>query len=89
MVLLPNAGLSDAEEKTESLRTAISAHTFASVGKVTCSFGIAERNWIENENRDQVTHRVDIALYKAKSQGENCIKTSYYAVDKDAQRPTS
>lgn len=53
----------------EKLRAAIAAHTFPTVGTITCSIGIAE--WAEGETAGLLLARADAALYVAKGGGRN------------------
>ncbi len=53
----------------ENLRLKIENHCFEGVGKVTCSFGVAQLN-TEYEHKDSM-HNADLALYEAKHQGRN------------------
>jgi diguanylate cyclase (GGDEF)-like protein len=61
-----NAGL-----LAENLRVTIGQHHIQGVGRVTCSFGVAQLN---NDNEDQLTQRVDCALYQAKAHGRDRVE---------------
>lgn len=56
----------------DDLCTLIQAHRFVSVNRVTCSFGLSEIQ--STENIQTVMERADKALYKAKSEGKNCVR---------------
>jgi diguanylate cyclase (GGDEF)-like protein len=56
----------------ENLRIVISEHRFSEVGKVTCSFGVAELE--ENDLTKDVVKRADEAQYLAKESGRNQVR---------------
>ncbi|WP_428443656.1 diguanylate cyclase [Photobacterium sagamiensis] len=57
----------------EKLRAAIESSLYAISEDVTSSIGIAECR--KNESWNHLIKRADDALYKAKSQGRNCVVT--------------
>lgn len=57
---------------TLSLRQAIERHLFGEVAKVTCSFGVAE--YVPGDSAEDLTARADVALYRAKLNGRNCVE---------------
>jgi diguanylate cyclase (GGDEF)-like protein/hemerythrin-like metal-binding protein len=61
----------DATILAEKIRNAIASKGYGTVGHVTASFGVAERFY--SESQDMCFKRVDIALYKAKNSGRNCV----------------
>lgn len=69
MVLLPETGLSRAAQLAEGFRSLLEATSFPQVGRVTASLGVVE--YQPNESLDQLTQRVDAALYDAKAAGRN------------------
>ncbi|MDD5053330.1 MAG: diguanylate cyclase [Sulfuricurvum sp.] len=71
VILLPQNGLYTATKLAESLCKAVEAHDFAPVNHITCSIGVAE--WKRGENADELLHRVDEKLYRAKEMGRNCV----------------
>ncbi|WP_287958788.1 sensor domain-containing diguanylate cyclase [Filomicrobium sp.] len=71
-ILLPGADESMAQNLTESLRDLISDVTFDDVGKLTCSFGIAQ--YRGEANMEDFMGRADAALYRAKFNGRNRIE---------------
>lgn len=71
IILVPVAQLKHAYEKAEHLRILISLYTFAKVGKLTCSFGVAE--YSSGQSREALLKEVDERLYKAKASGKNMV----------------
>ncbi len=56
----------------EKLRKAVENHHFDVVEKITCSFGVA--HYTSGDTVDSLLSRTDVALYKAKNAGRNCVK---------------
>ncbi|MGB5733746.1 MAG: GGDEF domain-containing protein [Thiohalocapsa sp.] len=69
IVLLPDTDLNGALRLAERLRAEIASMGVPDVGKVTCSFGVAERR--EGESMDSLINRADAALYQAKDAGRD------------------
>ncbi|MGL5269402.1 MAG: sensor domain-containing diguanylate cyclase, partial [Selenomonadaceae bacterium] len=69
VVLMPETRLAGAREAAESLREALVANEHPIAGKVTASFGVAERMKIEPFS--YWYRRADEALYRAKQGGRN------------------
>ncbi|MDO9208033.1 MAG: diguanylate cyclase [Sulfuricurvum sp.] len=69
ILLLPDTSLEEAFWLAESLRSAIDLENFETVGKMTCSFGVA--TLCENESGEALLKRVDELLYEAKTCGRN------------------
>jgi two-component system, cell cycle response regulator len=66
--------LAGAIEVAQQLQRSISEMRCAAGGKeigVTCSFGVAE--WQPGDTIDALLRRADVAMYKAKSSGRNCV----------------
>jgi diguanylate cyclase (GGDEF)-like protein len=74
IILVPENGLQEAANLAEKLRKVIESTDFRYVGSLTCSFGVAQMNG--SESLSQVTERADEALYTAKDEGRNCVRTS-------------
>lgn len=75
-VLLPGYGLADAVATAEALRqnfAALILRTKDGHARLTCSFGVSE--WQLGDSIDDVMRRADLALYRAKSEGRDCIGT--------------
>lgn len=56
----------------ENLRERIDLHRFESIVHVTCSFGLTRVH--ADESLEAVVMRADKALYRAKSEGKNCVR---------------
>lgn len=69
IILLPDTPLAETLQVAEILRGAIEDENFETVGKMTCSFGVAVLN--ENDSAEILLKRVDEQLYKAKESGRN------------------
>lgn len=69
LILLPQADLDAAHSLAQKLCRKIAASRFSPVGRVTASFGVAERR--PREDKDAWLRRVDAALYTAKGAGRN------------------
>lgn len=68
-ILMPQTDLEGACALAEKCRLALQENTFADVGKVTASFGVATCD--RKETSDQFLKRVDLSLYEAKAGGRN------------------
>ncbi len=82
VVLLPDTDAENAVLTAERLRIAIESFSHPSVGKVTASFGVAEKR--KEDNRLTWYKRVDDALYHAKETGRNRV---FNADDLDKKFP--
>jgi len=75
LVILPNTSSEQAYEIAERIRKAIEIKDIMlndTVVNISASFGIS--NLEENQqNFNQIFHEADVALYKAKNSGRNCI----------------
>ncbi len=69
LILAPETQLESAAALAESLREAVAASAFPSVGSVTCSLGVAQRK--STESFEAFCARADAALYQAKETGRN------------------
>ncbi|MEW5832880.1 MAG: diguanylate cyclase [Campylobacterota bacterium] len=56
----------------EQIRKKIDEHSFETIVHVTCSFGLASVR--PHEELESVFERADKALYRAKSDGKNCVR---------------
>jgi len=72
IVLMPNTGLKFAGMLAERIRTYIDAQSFASVGSVTASIGVAEFH--PDSSYEDWLDRADRAMYTAKREGRNRIE---------------
>lgn len=71
LVLCPDTNKLEAQLLAVRLQKAISQNTFTAVGKLTCSFGVAE--FKPGESFTQWFDRGDQALYQAKNNGRDCV----------------
>lgn len=69
VILTPGLDGATAHQTAEKLRAAIEQSTFSNVGKITCSFGVAE--FTEGDSAATLVARADNALYRAKMRGRN------------------
>ena len=69
MIMAPGAGLDEAQRLAEKLRSKIEAGDFGEVGKVTCSFGVAQLG--PHDAPEDFVGRADEAMYDAKRTGRN------------------
>ena len=76
LILLSDTDVERATEQAERLRTAIEAQAFT-IGhgetRITASLGVA--GYTSNQGIDSCIKDADIALYRAKSGGRNCVVT--------------
>ena len=70
-ILLPHTNIDAAHMIAERTRRAIEEASHPIAGKVTASFGVAERQ--SGESYNSLYRRVDKALYRAKESGRNCV----------------
>lgn len=70
-ILMPRSTVKGALVVAEKIRAALEQHTFPFVRIVTASFGVAERQ--PGESFYDWYKRADIALYRAKEAGRNCV----------------
>ncbi|MFN4132572.1 MAG: diguanylate cyclase [Caldimicrobium sp.] len=71
LILLRSANLSQSLNKAEKLREMIAMLKIPPIESITASFGVAEYN--SPESYEETLRRADLALYRAKSQGKNCV----------------
>ncbi len=71
MIMATNTKQDNARLLAEHLRLMIGRHHIQGVGRVTCSFGVAQ---LINDTEDQLTQRVDHALYQAKANGRDRVE---------------
>ncbi len=72
VVVCRNPAATGCGAMAESLREAIAEHSFALVGKVTASFGVASCR--EDDTVATLLARADAALYRAKAAGRNRVE---------------
>lgn len=71
LILLRNTKLSQALEVAEKLRNLLCGTEIPSVPPISASFGVAA--YKKGESLDETLKRADLALYKAKAEGKNCV----------------
>jgi diguanylate cyclase (GGDEF)-like protein len=69
MILCPHTDLDHSVKLAERIRVSIEEQKFKAVGHISCSFGVTE--FKNSEDADDLTKRVDDALYQAKENGRN------------------
>lgn len=74
MILAPHTG-DEAAELAEKLCVAVETHHFPGVGKVTASFGVSA--YAPGDTLETLYARTDEALYRAKNQGRNRVRTLF------------
>lgn len=76
-LILTSEGIESAQVLAEKIRSRLAntpIHTESGVIKVTCSFGIAQAEVSDGRNGlSSVLRRADLALYRAKNAGRNCV----------------
>lgn len=72
IILLPNITVSQAKEKSETIRKNIEQTSFCGTWRLTCSFGVT--SYIDGESSDSIFIRADKALYEAKDLGRNKVQ---------------
>jgi diguanylate cyclase (GGDEF)-like protein/PAS domain S-box-containing protein len=74
LIIVSDSDLKAALEFAERMRQSIEQHTDKQVGRITASFGVAELR--PDEGTASLLNRADKALYKAKLNGKNCVKSA-------------
>ena len=74
ILLSPESRLGEACALAEKLRGALTAEPFESAGRVSASFGVAERR--HDDTVESLLKRADDALYAAKRAGRNRVRTA-------------
>ncbi|MBN2870500.1 MAG: diguanylate cyclase [Campylobacterales bacterium] len=72
-ILLRSSDLQQAADVAEQLRQKIDEHPFDTIPHLTCSFGVTSIH--PHENIESVFERADRALYRAKYDGKNTVRT--------------
>ncbi len=83
LIVLPQTNLEGAKVVAEKVRKAIEQHSFAKVGRVTASFGVADYDVEKDKHIDDFLKKADIALYRAKNTGRNRVEVFYSTNGKD------
>jgi diguanylate cyclase (GGDEF)-like protein len=69
MIVVPQSNGSEAAKLAEKLRELVETTAFTGVGRLSCSFGVAQ--FAPDDTADTLTGRADQALYLAKAGGRN------------------
>lgn len=69
LIVVPNSCIDTAYSLAERIRLKIFNYSFPISNQLTCSFGVTE--FRKNDKVEQMVHRADVALYKAKEK-RNC-----------------
>ncbi len=72
VLMLPQTNIEQAYLVAQKLRATIEKHKFDDVKHVTCSIGVGQFH--QNEDKDTLFKRIDVALYKAKNNGRNKVE---------------
>lgn len=73
VILASGCNLTDGGALAERVRQAVAAADFGPVGQVTISVGVSQ--WQPGDNRKSLVERADKAMYGAKEEGRNRVKT--------------
>ncbi|GAA0857307.1 diguanylate cyclase [Aliiglaciecola litoralis] len=79
LILCPQTDLVAAKALSQRIQSALAKYSFDIIGKLTCSFGIAQ--YADNESFISWFDRADDAMYRGKKQGRNAIVTANSAPD--------
>lgn len=71
IIMFKDTKIKDAQKVCNILRVKIESIVHPIAGKVTGSFGVTQ--YIKDDTEKNVFKRADDALYKAKSDGKNCV----------------
>ncbi len=72
VLLAPGSDGATARQAAEKLKALLSETSFGEVGKITCSFGVAE--FSAGDTAETLIARADGALYRAKINGRNRVE---------------
>ncbi len=71
LIILPNLDIKEALKVAEKLRNLICQLKVPPVEGISASFGVSQYNRVEPY--EELIKRADLALYKAKAEGKNCV----------------
>jgi len=72
VLILSRVSQEDAKSIANKIRSAINSYKFSDIKQVTCSFGITQLK--SKDTLFSLMERADVALYKAKNEGRDCIR---------------
>ncbi|MDD0813260.1 PAS-domain containing protein [Curvibacter sp. HBC28] len=73
LILLPDTDASQATQLAESLREAIATMSVPGAPTLTASFGVTTLQPGASQSLAQLIERADMAVYRAKAEGRNCV----------------
>ncbi len=79
LIVLPETDLAGAMKTAEKLRGILAAHNHTVAGKLTASFGVAQRQ--VNTTMTHFFRQVDEAMYTAKTNGRNMVRAAPVNID--------
>lgn len=74
LVITPDTDIEGTRASAEKLRKAVAGQSFPAVGTVTLSIGVASAQ-LEDAHQDDAIRRADAALYRAKDEGRNTVRS--------------
>lgn len=72
VIVCYDTAITEARELAEKIRREIENEDFEKIEHITCSIGVTEVK--DDDHFDKAFERMDNALYRAKSEGRNCVK---------------
>jgi diguanylate cyclase (GGDEF)-like protein len=73
VVLMPSTNINEAKIAVENLRKKVEQIRLENISNITASFGVTQ--FLEHDNEEEIFKRADKALYMAKENGRNCVKS--------------
>lgn len=78
LIVLPNCNLKTAVRRADEIRSLVCKNgvvtTFSTI-PVTISMGVVANNCAQDSSVEDLLHEADLALYAAKREGRNCVRT--------------
>jgi two-component system, cell cycle response regulator len=79
LVVLPNCTVKEARDVAERVRQRIGDRPIVNEVKVTVSIGVSQ--WCSGQTVRNLLHQADVALYKAKHRGRNCVEVEHATLE--------
>jgi diguanylate cyclase (GGDEF)-like protein len=73
VILMPSTNINEAKTAVENLRKKVEQIRLENISNITASFGVTQ--FLEHDNEEEIFKRADKALYMAKENGRNCVKS--------------